>query len=274
MTMRLEDVDKTVPKVPTDAYLAAARFLSKHTLSLLKIQPYPTPPAVVGTGSLIFLRGKHFLLTAGHVWEAFLSETNIYIQRVEGITHSYFIPKAALTATAFEEFGAEITDQSRDLVLLEIPTPIVREIEATHSFHAIAQEKQEPENDDLKWQPDYIAMGTPGVLSHEEPDGRYFEMRGFWCHPCEYVEMEDQDFVVVRPHQEEEADLKKITYFGGMSGGGFWEVLYYNDENGKIDFNVRFLGVVFWQDVDLLRCQGRKTLSSLVKLLKSDEPTK
>jgi len=266
-TMRLEDVNKDIPKVPTETYIQASQFIQKHTLSLLKGSRSPNTPeqtAVVGTGSLIWIRDKYFLLTAGHVWAAFDGEAAIFISRIDSITHSSYLLKDALTPTTFVELGEE-TPWSPDLVLLEIPKPMATELETRHSFFAIALEKPEPA--ELQWQPDYIAMGTPGMLSEVEPDALYFEVRGFFCHPIEYEEQDDVDFVVIRPHQEELSDLKKVTDFGGMSGGGFWEVLYFTTEDGKIDFNLRFLGVVFWQDDGLLRCQGRKAIGSVVNRL-------
>lgn len=273
-TMSLEDVNKEIPKAPPEVYFQACKFISRRTVSLLREVPFQAP-AVVGTGSLLFIRNRYFMVTAEHVWRAFSSENLIYINRLESTTHSYSIPKSILKLTSFADFGKTITAWSSDLVLLEIPEAIAKPLEATtHAFHAIALESPTPET--LQHQPDYVATGTPGVLSHVEPGApnvTYFELRAFWCHPVEYIEQDELDFLLIRPHQEDEKVLAKITDFRGMSGGGFWEVTYTTDENGKIDFEVRFLGVVFWgphgEQLDpVLHCQGRKGLISLLKQLK------
>jgi len=67
------------PPVPTDVAHAAAPFVSKHCVALLRPDPMQAGRvAMVGSGTLVRLRGRRFILTATHVWQALRNHSAIH----------------------------------------------------------------------------------------------------------------------------------------------------------------------------------------------------
>ena len=116
------------------------RNLGSSSVAMLAI--YDNGVKFVGSGSLVFVGGSHYILTAAHVWDALQSAPTLGITVTDNINHKFPIPIPAIVSTTLEPNKLEWNEWGPDLALLRIPAEQVGGIKAFQVFeHTMAPPK-------------------------------------------------------------------------------------------------------------------------------------
>ncbi len=248
--------------------------LHTHSTMLMRIimEPDGNEEGVhIGSGTLVKIGEVYGVLTAQHVIAELQGDYLLGLTAArEGETHSFKAQKSSIgvieiVSPASEEYGP-------DLGFITLSDwDDVGTIKASRSFYDLIQDGDEwsanpPPLDSGIW----FACGAPGerferilpeagfdkVVSFQEFCGaggidRSYEKDGF-----DYLEM-DIEFSeeTGTPHS-----------FGGMSGGGLWQVTISRSQEGVLAPSRFFLsGLIFYQGVTeegvrFLRCHGRQSV--------------
>ncbi|SEG72502.1 hypothetical protein SAMN05421819_4575 [Bryocella elongata] len=218
-----------------------------------------------GTGTLVFLDGAHYILTATHVWDSILVHADrlgATIRTGRGQPNTFSIDIRAMSAPiAFpREQGCE--QWGPDLALLRIPDFCVGTIEAFRPFfdlHAIS--KVVPRgNDSIET---WILCGVPAVLGTSSETAAHAHGRAFQVEVESVHNRNGFDYIDVLAHWP---STSVAPHFGGVSGGGLWKLsLYVDPLAGRIDCIRTLEGVAFYQfpfrkEHSVLRCHGPNSL--------------
>lgn len=224
---------------------------------------------LAGTGTLIAVRGVHFILTAAHVWKVGLkSATKVGIGTEPNLTNRFSIDTKALVPVLAPN-PAPWDKWGPDIALLRIPPEYVGSISARRSFYTPPDdEKFAIDGDVFEIR---VLMGTP----HEF--GRFSGMHAdllvnakFIWEETPYIQANDQDYFDVEIDTSPEGTPKK---WGGVSGGGLWLVyVYCKRQKGKIEWTSRLQGLAFWEepigkDRVVIRCHGPKSIGVALSLI-------
>jgi|ERR1051326_1116288 hypothetical protein len=238
------------------------RNLGSSSVAMLAL--YDNGVKFVGSGSLVFVGGSHYILTAAHVWVALQSASTLGITVTDNINHKFPIPIPAIVTTTFQPDKLEWNEWGPDLALLRIPPEQVGGIKAFQVFeHIMAPPKPLGVEALEAW----VVVGAPGELGKFTPthadlqiSGRFVSPKAVTRAPYDYFDFE---------LDSSGSDMPKT--WGGMSGGGLWRVLvYHSSETGKIDWATRLWGVVFWQfplkeGYRIIRSHGHQSITVISK---------
>lgn len=220
---------------------------------------------VLGSGTLVTADGRHFILTAAHVWEAGRHWNNLYtiLTRYPSISK---IPRNVIAPREVYRTG----EWGPDLAILEIVYPYVSMIEAYKSFLNLERQRENfpkhpvPTGEALCAVVGMVAAFSNPQFDHERRTSTLNAVgRTFFSLAQETHERENWDYVDVGA-QMSLADVPKS--FGGVSGGGLWIVNIKNtDASLTWDRKRHFRGVAFWQteikeDRSTIRCHGPKSI--------------
>jgi hypothetical protein len=242
-----------------------ARNLGDFTVALLALSGSPQTIKLVGTGTLLVVGEKYFILTALHVWEEALKFADyIGITMKAGINHRTVIDRLTVVPTglpkpeAWNEWGP-------DLVLLSVPAEDLGRIKAYKSFwssdrlvevHAEVCEAQ-------------VLMGTPAALGTLTDTHADLVMNGMLVGPNKVRERGDLDYADYLLALTSTAPRN----FGGVSGGGLWRVyLYWEPSREEIDWKMSLHGVAYWQfpivaERTVIRCHGPQSIRAALRQL-------
>ena len=241
----------------------AASFIAKHSVALLlPDQSRPGGVRPVGSGSLVTFDGRHFILTATHVWAALRRPTTtiIYYSAIGEISHAACLYKDSLTPYSLDDnVGQEPGPFDADLTLLELHAADYRKMDARLSFFPLERESSESMND-------WVIVGSPGVLAQQDSaqiNTLLFELRAIFVESLtEEEEREGLDFHKSLPFQDPDSPIRD---YRGMSGGGLWSVRYYPEKAADERYQVFLIGVNFYQTEKEIRCLGREAIKKLVQ---------
>lgn len=218
---------------------------------------------LAGTGTLVVLDGKHFILTALHVWEEVLKTADqIGITLKENIDHCTAIDRHAVVP-----FGPpkpkEWSQWGPDIVLLSLPAEYVGRISAYRSFWNLAgQLAVNAEVLEIR-----ILMGTPAALGSFTETYADVQINGMFLGPEARHAREEFDYL------DYEIDLSFAVprNYGGVSGGGVWQVcVFWGPSTGEVDWRMSLHGVAFFQlpiiaERTTLRCHGPETIRAVLR---------
>jgi hypothetical protein len=218
----------------------------------------------VGSGSLVFVDGVHYILTAAHVWESLKSAPTLGITVTDNINHKFQIPVPAIVATTFQPNNSAWNEWGPDLVLLRIPPELVGGIKAFQVFEYIMAP---PQPLGVEASEVWVAMGAPGELGKFSPTHADLQISGRFVgpKPVTHGQYDYFDFQL----DSSSPDMPKS--WGGMSGGGLWRVLVYRSpETGKIDWAQRLWGTIYWQFAPKggfrdIRSHGSESIKAIAK---------
>lgn len=222
---------------------------------------------LIGSGTLINVGGIHGILTAEHVIDALPSHGEI------GFIISEKLHKFSLRTQALKKFTiakAKNPAEGPDIGFLVLPDAILGQIKALKSFYNV--EKREgiadnPPNTDLGV---WCLCGFPEVLTrHEGPDKGFEKVKGFmgFCgfggvlHQYTLDNFDYFDFEVL--YNE---NTQTPISFGGVSGGGLWQVIIAQKDNRElIPKEIILSGIPFYEteraeDRRQIKCHGRKSI--------------
>jgi hypothetical protein len=222
---------------------------------------------LAGTGTLVTIRGRHYILTAAHVWEDVLRRAPVLgLTLRENIDHRYLIntsdvvPAGPAKPEAWNEWGP-------DLVLLRLPPEHVGTIEAYRTFYNLNAARPSAVNANAL--ETRLLMGTPaelGIFTQQHADieiNALFMELGAAAHVIGGFDYFDFD-----------VDLSFSAIprdFGGVSGGGLWSVLiYYSEQTRKVESLKTLEGVAFYQlpvkdNHRIIRCHGPQSIAVAIE---------
>jgi hypothetical protein len=239
----------------------AASFISKHSVALLlPDQSWPGEVRPVGSGSLVTFDGRHFILTATHVWAALRKSEIIYYSAIADRPHGARLYRDSLTPFSLDDNVKEAPNEfDADLTLLELHAVDSGNMDARLSFFLLEREESKPIDD-------CVTIGSPGVLAQRdstEMNTLAMELRAiFVAGLTEEEERDGLDFLKALPCQD---PVSPIQNYCGLSGGGLWSVHYYSEKAADERYEVFLIGVNFYQDDKEIRCLGRKAIKKLVQ---------
>ena len=213
---------------------------------------------LVGSGTLVSISGRHYILTARHVWEErprFAQKLSMTIRTKT----SHCFPIGIETIAAFGPTGSKQWGEiGPDIVLLSIPDAYVGSIEAAGRvfYNLSIPEPQVPSGDRLVIS---MLIGAPksmGIFSRQHAS---IQMRGSEATIRNQFDNGGFDYLDAVVNV---SDLPGEQSLGGVSGGGLWRVALYKSSQGTgIETIATMQGVAFWEfpvssGHRMVRCHG------------------
>jgi hypothetical protein len=236
--------------------------LQNYLVPLFVLLPQNPEPNIkfIGSGTLVEINGTHHVLTAAHVWHESRDAEQIGLV-LTAYPSAFTMRRDAISAKNL--WNRENPEWGPDLALLELARPFVSTIAAYKSFLNLAQQRRmlathPPATEKGLW----AVTGMVGQFSEVQrrPEARTIEAnvkgRAFfsvvhqthWRNGYDYLDLSAK------------LELPDVpSSFGGVSGGGLWEVGLSMTKSGTISWNGRrnFRGVAFWQSPP---CDGRRVI--------------
>jgi hypothetical protein len=244
------------------------RTLGDFTVALLAVSDSPERLDLAGTGTLVTIDGTHYILTATHVWEEVLKNADhVGITLNPDVNHRFGIPRSDIAVFALPK-PDKWNEWGPDLALLRIPPDRVGSIGARKSFWNLSRPERKLGRTVLWVQ---VLMGTPAALGKITGAHADLQITGLFLGPETVQERGGLDYL------DYEMDLGFLIprTFGGVSGGGTWNVyIYYSSENDNIDWTMSFHGVAFYE-LDIvnerrpIRCHGPKSIQAVIQTVKN-----
>ncbi len=242
------------------------RNLGDFTVALFGIFRAPQERLkLAGTGTLVVNAGRHFILTALHVWEEVLKAADqIGITMREDTVHCTAInrcdvvPFGLSNSRGWNEWGP-------DLVLLSVPATDVGRIGAYRSFWNVTAQREI----NAAVIESLVLMGTPAALGTFTETFADVQINGMFLGPEVRHTRGEFDYL----DYEIDLSLDVPRKFGGVSGGGVWQVyIYWAPSTGEIDWKMSLHGVAFFQlpivgERRAIRCHGPESIRAALRLI-------
>lgn len=236
-------------------------------ISVLLLQKPEPHFRLIGSGTLVEIKGTHHILTAAHVWHETRGAEQIGLT-LTAYPSAFAIPRDAISTK--ELWSRENPEWGPDLALLKLPHPFVSRIEAHKSFLNLAQQRVTHAVCPSATKGFWAVTGMVGQFSEVQsrPEARIIEAnvqaRAFFSVIHETHQRDGYDYL----DPSAKLDLPGVpSSFGGVSGGGLWEIGLSMAKSGKIswDGGRQFRGVAFWQsavfdDHRVIRCHGPQSI--------------
>jgi hypothetical protein len=247
--------------------------IQAYFVPLLVISPkdprHPVSP--VGSGTLVELARRHYILTADHVWKETEGWEQIaLVLAAEGgaplaIPRDHIAPSPLGASTYPAEWGP-------DLALLEVPPNLVAAIRARKSFLNLALRRSmlsshPPQMEKAVWAVIGLVGGSSTVELHDQTGVAIANLRAeaFFAWSCTEDLRDGYDYLSLTAR----TTLPGVpSSFKGVSGGGLWQIgLKMEKSTGAISWEGEhhFRGVAFWEeprppDRVAIRCHGPRSI--------------
>lgn len=222
----------------------------------------------IGSGTLVEIQGTYHILTAAHVWHEARNAEQIGMV-LTAYPSRFLVPRAAISAKQL--WKRPLYEWGPDLALLELARPFVSTIAAYKSFlnlvlHRAMFASHPPATEKGLW----AVTGLVGQFSEVQrlPDTKIIDAtaqaRAFFSLVQQTHWREGHEYVDLGVKVE----LSGVpSSFGGVSGGGLWEVGLSMAKSGALSWDGRryLRGVAFWQleRADgrcIIRCHGPRSI--------------
>lgn len=222
----------------------------------------------IGSGTFVSVGDTYGILTAQHVSNELHGPCDLGLALIR---HEHVLRIKKDYLKIIEIASASIPSEGPDLSFIALPASNVSTIKAVKSFLELSFDKDKilnnpPPLDFGIW----FICGTPSEGTEEEESEKGFGGVISSHGNCgatgvnrEYV-MGDYDYIEVGIDYSGSGGIP--SNFGGMSGGGLWQVLTRQTEEGELEPTKHLLsGVIFYQsDVinqrRFIRCHGRRSI--------------
>lgn len=254
--------------------------IAEHTVALVRspTQIGTREDQLIGAGTLVYTQGLHCILTAEHVLKV-LKPTD----RVG------FVPSFSGTPSALSyEYNhldihliarGTVDSEGPDLGVIVLSDSQLGFLKATKTFYNLDARVQ-------RFAGKYLSLDqgfwfTCGMLGetqvHQKSEHHSLASLGFHAHcgaaanPDVYPSTSSYDYLEVRVPYESASDSLPES-FGGLSGGGLWQVPMKRTSKDTIEAVEYVLsGVIFYQTaiengVRRLRCHGRRTVYEVTRI--------
>jgi hypothetical protein len=212
-------------------------------------------PAVdlAGSGTFVELAGRHYILTADHVWNKVTTERWEELA-VALAAEGRPLPMPRGDVTAHRLGKPPYTEWGPDLALLEVPPELVATIKAKKSFLNLAKRRgmlktHPPRMEKTLWAVMGMVAETSEVKPRTDSGLVPVNIRGeaFFGVTCTADERGGYDYLTTYA----KTTLPGVpASFRGVSGGGLWEIgLSMKKSTGEITWELEhhFRGVTFWE---------------------------
>lgn len=265
--------DISFDDVPQAALEQAREGIQAYLAPLLVISPDApkdrSPVSLAGSGTFVELAGRHYILTADHVWTRTEGWEELAIALAAdgkplGIPRKHLIPRR-LGGPPYNEWGP-------DLALLEIPPHFVPTIKGRKSFVNLAKRRamlstRPPRLEKALWAVMGVVQEKSEVKPRTESGLVLVNIRGeaFFGVTCTADDRGGYDYLTTSA----KTTLPNVpASFRGVSGGGLWEVgLTMRKSTGEISWEREhhFRGVAFWEQPKppneiAIRCHGPRSI--------------
>ncbi len=256
--------------LPNSLLEAVALDLAQYSIGFLRIEDTPRgqDAILLGSGTLVTVGSTHAILTAHHVLQVLPKHGRVGLI-LSPTLHQHTVDTQALV---YREIArGTIDSEGPDLGAVILAPSIAAAIAAKKTFYNLDSRREQllhtpPDLHDGVW----FVHGFVGERTVEEPgrDG-YSLIKGFYSFsgaggPDELpVPIGNHDYFAFPVSYD--ARSVAPNSFGGMSGGGLWQVTLIRDPQGVICPKKSLLsGVVFYQEATdtecVVKCHGRSSV--------------
>jgi len=244
--------------------------IQHYFVPLLVISPEDRshPVDLAGSGTLVELAGRHYILTADHVWNKTegWAQIGLVLEMAGGAPLAIpvdWISAQRLARRNYSEWGP-------DIALLELPPQLVATISARKSFMNFAKRRSElsykpPQMDKSLW----ALIGLVGQASEVKSNPEIgmvdtiLRAEAFFGVTCKEERRDGYDYLTTYA----KTTLPGVpSSFKGLSGGGLWQVVL-KINAGTIIWpgELHFRGVAFWEQPEppdhiAIRCHGPQSI--------------
>ena len=222
---------------------------------------------LIGSGTFVEIEGTHHVLTAAHVWHETKDAEEIGFA-LTAYPSAFAIPRDAITVKTL--WGHENPEWGPDLAILELPRPFVSTIRAHKSFLNLTQQRATLAAHPLALVRCWAVTGMVGQFSEVQTRQAAniveanIQARAFFSVIQQTYQRDGYDYFDAGAKVELPG---APSSFGGVSGGGLWEIGLSMTKSGKISWDGKryFRGVAFWQSPlsdgrRVIRCHGPKSI--------------
>jgi hypothetical protein len=223
-----------------------------------------------GSGTLVDIGGNLGILTAQHVVEAIPENGEVGLVLSKQL-HNFKVRTEAVTRVLIGKGDKE--DEGPDLGFILLPHVVLGQVKALKSFYNIGKRRErilnEPvENDVGVW----CISGFPDEYTRQEAPSQGFDEIKCFFGLCgfggvsKFWDSGDFDYFDFDVYYNEKNEPPQS--FGGVSGGGLWQVIIARDTHGNLLVGELVLsGVTFYQSFPvgrrcILRGHGTKSIYS------------
>ena len=260
-----------ITNLPDSLLEAVALDLAQYSIGFLRIEDTPRgqDAILLGSGTLVTVGSTHAILTAHHVLHVLPKHGRLGLI-LSPTLHQHTVDTQALV---YREIARGTVDsEGPDLGAVILAPPIAAAIAAKKTFYNLDSRREQllhrpPDRHDGVW----FVHGFVGERTVEEPGRDGFSLiKGFYSFsgaggPEEPpISIGNHDYFAFPVSYG--ARSVAPTSFGGMSGGGLWQVTLIRDPQGDIRPKKSLLsGVVFYQEATTdtqcgVKCHGRSSV--------------
>lgn len=265
----------SITEIPQELFEEIKGKLSHYVVGFVRIRENESfeDADLIGSGTLVESDGVYGILTANHVIEA-LTETGVIGLILSSVLfpaeHRYTLRVGHLKMVPVVRRPTYCESEGPDLGVVVLPSTYLGTIKARKSFYNLSSSRDEILTTPLAnnigiW----FLCGSPSELTTEEdPRGgfgrvkRFYGLfgaggvqKGYTSGKYDYLEF----YVRCGKNQLPES-------YGGISGGGLWQVPIQRSPDGKLKAKEPILsGVAFYQSsmanhMRSIKCHGRKSI--------------
>jgi hypothetical protein len=226
------------------------------------------PPVQIGSGTFIAIGNVYGILTAQHVARELDGDCALGLALLKH-EHIHLIERQYLDV--IHVASAIVPADGPDLAFIVLPAPNVSAIKAVKSFYNLSAEKEQVLSRPLPldWGI-WFLCGAPGEKTAKEESAIAYDgvfSFGGMCYAAgadREFQKDGFDYIELGVEYKDGADLPST--FGGMSGGGLWQVPLRQAENGMLEPSTLLLsGVIFYEfridnQPSIIKCHGRRSI--------------
>jgi hypothetical protein len=226
----------------------------------------------VGSATFVSFGGRHFVLTAAHVWQVLRAAESFALKYDDG-PQVLAMGRTQVRVRSLPELIPEFsphgdngwTLEGPDLALLELPSSSVEIVERTKKFYRL--EDRPPNEPSAAGVGVWGIMGVPAEMTWTGPTYRVFTAGLYDSFVVRRSVGTGIDYVDMSYDRFDEPDQPR--YYSGVSGGGLWHAAIGQGGCWPGECVPSLEGVAYWQrrshpTKGFIRCHGRQTLEQLL----------
>lgn len=266
-----------ISKVPDTVHDQVADDVLRFSVGLTKISRTETGEKVVliGSGTLISIGSMYGILTAHHVAEVLSNLDTLGVMcEVSGPSRRHAFDSKYLIIHKIAR--GSVDSEGPDLAVIQLPVQGIGYIRSSKSFYDLVKASERSRSHLIPFEFGFwFSFGVIGETRKDlGPDSRFNSVTGYQAlcgmsgNPRTCV-VDDYDYLEILVDWEgREKDIPRT--FGGMSGGGIWQVEMVVSANGLIEpLSPILSGMVFYETEVVggqrkLRGHGRQSIHEAV----------
>jgi hypothetical protein len=260
--------------IPQELLESISKQLSNYAVGFVRPEETTSSAdlALLGSGTFVEINGVHGILTAHHVIEAFPNKGEIGLVLAPNLP-TLHNPRIYIDfLTPVKVARGKVASEGPDLGIIVLPSVNLGSIKALKSFYNLGLRRRQvlsnpPANDMGMW---FLCGFIDEFTIEDAPAKKYDRVKGFYCR-CGPVlgvskaySVDGYDYFEFEVPYNEEHKFPKS--YGGMSGGGVWQVELIRTPEGALAANALILSGVAFYESDVLdkkrsiKCHGRQSL--------------